>query len=123
MARDLVRESLSRSQALDRIEELQFHNLGRPRPGRRRRGQSSSPHMTTKSGAGPGGGTRQKRSPVAQSEAAFQGGRELQALHQRHRNTNMSGYRRSLEGLEEQRIHAERVAAITRAVIRPRHHA
>ena len=48
VARDLIRGSISRSRALDIIEDLRLHDTRRPRPGGNKRGLSGGPH--------PGGG-------------------------------------------------------------------
>ena len=46
LARDLIQENLSRSQALIQMEELQFHDPRRPQPGGHRSGQAGRPATT-----------------------------------------------------------------------------
>ena len=44
VARDLIRGSVSRSQALDIIEDLRLHDSRRPQPGGNQRDHSGGPH-------------------------------------------------------------------------------
>ena len=65
LARDLIQENLSRSQALDKMAELQFHDLRRPQPGRRRNGQASITSARQSSSSDPGSSTAESIDSLA----------------------------------------------------------
>ena len=46
MARDLIQQNLSRSQAVEKMAEFQFHNTRKPQPGGDRSGPASRPATT-----------------------------------------------------------------------------